>query len=177
MPTQSRKQKTLSPSRYRRDRLGYDFALLGLSTRESRGNFIRRAAKRTASQIRSLADVNASQQTYLLGELAASTYRLLDPRRRRRMAERVQLCVYTELDFELQKLANRGWFDADDSSMDLNVAPEMGGGLTVRPKSKLLDLTETYPRKESAAGTSLASALAWLVASCSLAAGTILLIV
>lgn len=69
--------------------LGYDFALLGLQARESRVEVIRNAAEKTALRIQS--DAEDDQRLDMLSELAASTYRLLDPRRRRRTMERVQL--------------------------------------------------------------------------------------
>ena len=74
--------------------LGYDFALLGLKGREARVDVIRGAAARIASRIPdSLEDADRVE---MLSELAASTYRLLDPRRRKRPLERVQLSMLTE---------------------------------------------------------------------------------
>ncbi len=82
--------------------LGYDFALLGLSAHESRVEVIRRAAKQTAARIHDIA-TDPGEQDSMLTDLANSTYRLLDPRRRDKMLERVQLCVPSELDLDLQK--------------------------------------------------------------------------
>jgi len=74
--------------------LGYDFALLGLKGREARVDVIRIAAERTASKIPETLEV--SERVEMLTELAASTYRLLDPRRRHRSMERVQLSMTSE---------------------------------------------------------------------------------
>lgn len=82
--------------------LGYDFALLGLNARESRVEIIRKAAHRTAERIHDAA-VDEQEQNSMLSDLATSTYRLLDPRRRQKMLERVQLCILSEDDLELQK--------------------------------------------------------------------------
>lgn len=84
--------------------LGYDYALLGLPAREARVEVIRKAAMNTASRIHEAA-IDAEDQDAMLSDLAVSTYRLLDPRRRRRMMERVQLSIYSEEDLELQKNA------------------------------------------------------------------------
>ena len=76
--------------------LGYDFALLGLRGREARVDVIRIAAEQTASKIPETLDV--SDRVEMLTELVASTYRLLDPRRRERSLERVQLSLASEND-------------------------------------------------------------------------------
>lgn len=85
--------------------LGYDFALLGLTAAEARVEVIRQAATETASRIQT-AFPDASEQDGLLSDLATSTYRLLDPRKRRKRLERIQLSVFSEADLELQKDAN-----------------------------------------------------------------------
>jgi len=82
--------------------LGYDFALLGLKNRESRVEVIRNAASKTAEKIQALPE-NTTSKDRMLSDLAVSTYRLLDPRKRNRSFERIQLCVYGEGDLELQK--------------------------------------------------------------------------
>lgn len=84
--------------------LGYDFALLGLPAREARVEVIRKAAMNTAFRIHEAA-IDAEDQDAMLSDLAVSTYRLLDPRRRRRIMERIQLSIYSEEDLELQKNA------------------------------------------------------------------------
>ncbi len=83
--------------------LGYDFALLGLSARESRVEVIREAARNTASRIQQLPDQAEDERDMLLSDLATSTYRLLDPRRRRKPLERIQLSIFSESDFDLQQ--------------------------------------------------------------------------
>lgn len=82
--------------------LGYDFALLGLGVSEARVETIRRAAGETAARIQSARIDDPSEVDAMLADLASSTYRLLDPRRRSRTMERVQLSVYSEGDLELQ---------------------------------------------------------------------------
>ena len=76
--------------------LRYDFALLGLQSREARVDVIRVAAERTASKIPDT--METSERVEMLTELAASTYRLLDPRRRQRSLERVLLSLGSEND-------------------------------------------------------------------------------
>ena len=88
------------------DSLGYDFAVLGLKAHESRINVIRKAAVETAHRIQNEADGD-NEQGEMLSQLAASTYRLLDPRRRPSALERVQLCLHSEEDLELQKQSRR----------------------------------------------------------------------
>jgi hypothetical protein len=84
----------------------YDFAVLGLSSREARVEAIRDAAQRRAKSIQGSSELVADQRRDLLGELATSTYRVLDPRRRSKMMERVQLCLLTDCDYELQQRAH-----------------------------------------------------------------------
>lgn len=84
--------------------LGYDFALLGLKAREARVDVIRTAAHQTAERIHDAA-IGEMDHDVMLSELATSTYRLLDPRKRRRTLERVQLCIFSEEDLERQKKA------------------------------------------------------------------------
>ena len=97
-----RKPKRLVQRVEGKSSLGYDFALLGLKNRESRVEVIRHAARKTSEKIHELGG-NEDERDRLLSELAVSTYRLLDPRRRARSMERVQLSVYGEGDLELQK--------------------------------------------------------------------------
>lgn len=82
--------------------MGYDFALLGLKARESRVDVIRRAAKETAAKIQQLAS-NDVEHDKMLSDLATSTYRLLDPRKRQKPLERIQLCIFGEEELETQK--------------------------------------------------------------------------
>lgn len=83
--------------------LGYDFALLGLKVSESRVSVIRRAASRTAARIQKVTYSDSIEADQMLSDLASSTYRLLDPRRRAKPHERIQLSIIDDSDFELQK--------------------------------------------------------------------------
>ena len=91
------KPRVMNPS------LGYDFALLGLNASEARVEVIREAAERTAARIQEAAREDREAVDGMLCDLASSTYRLLDPRRRSKTMERVQLSIYSETDLELQK--------------------------------------------------------------------------
>lgn len=84
------------------DLLGYDYALLGLAARECRSDVIRRAASSAASRIQDSAE-DEGEQEFMLAHLAASTYRLLDPRKRSRSLERVHLSLLTDTDWERQR--------------------------------------------------------------------------
>jgi hypothetical protein len=68
-----------------------DFRRLGIAPAEARVEVIRAAAREMGAGLREQAkhDRGAMQRW---AKLAASTYRLLDPRLRVRMTERVQLC-------------------------------------------------------------------------------------
>ena len=103
MTTQSEQQSIPPTSRGVATTLGYHFALLGLSARESRVEVIREAALNTASRIQQIPDQDEEQRDSMLSDLATSTYRLLDPRRRRKPLERIQLSIFSESDFELQQ--------------------------------------------------------------------------
>lgn len=99
---------TVSPSphslsRKPRQSLGYDFALLGLKISESRVDIIRQAATSTAARIQQVAQEDAGEVEHMLSDLASSTYRLLDPRRRKKSRERIQLSIISDADFEMQK--------------------------------------------------------------------------
>jgi len=82
--------------------LGYDFALLGLKVSESRVDVIRRAASRTAARIQRVSSDDECEAAQMLSDLASSTYRLLDPRRRSKSRERIQLSIFDDIDFEVQ---------------------------------------------------------------------------
>ena len=81
--------------------LAYDFALLGLREQESRTEIIRQAATQTANRLHDALDDHEDREE-VLAELAVCTYRLLDPRRRRKPLERIQLSVFSEVDLDLQ---------------------------------------------------------------------------
>ena len=100
-----------SNQRRRSKSLGYDFALLGLSVSESRVDIIREAASKTAARIQAAAAHDGLAADQMLSDLASSTYRLLDPRRRRKSRERIQLSIVGEQDFELQKGSRSPLFD------------------------------------------------------------------
>lgn len=61
--------------------LGYDFAVLGLSSRECRTGIIRKAADRAVEKAQSVA-ADGKERSELTAQVVTSTYRLLDPRRR-----------------------------------------------------------------------------------------------
>lgn len=96
-----------------------DYRLLGLRPREARVEVIREAVQQAASQAqlddaaRTLGDVDNGGDEGALGEsqqrlaqIAIAGYRLLDPRRRRTLFERVQLLMFTEeeLDASLKSM-------------------------------------------------------------------------
>lgn len=83
--------------------LGYDFALLGLKASESRVDIIRQAASDTAARIQQVTRSDEDESKLMLSNLASSTYRLLDPRRRQKSGERIQLSIVSDADFEQQK--------------------------------------------------------------------------
>ncbi len=85
--------------------LGYDFALLGLKARESRVEVIRTAAEHSAAKISG--DATANDRVEMLAELATATYRLLDPRRRSKPIERIQLAMASEVEPVLATVAKR----------------------------------------------------------------------
>jgi hypothetical protein len=99
--------------------LGYDFAALGLQACESSVEKIRQAAMRKAAHIHQADAVNDSQVDSMLAELASSTYRLLDPRRRMRAMERIQLSIYSESDLELQSGSREPLIQMDDNLLDV----------------------------------------------------------
>ena len=86
-----------------------DYRLLGLRPREARVEVIREAVQQAASQIQvddaartlgsidntSIASVEDESEQRLT-QVAVAGYRLLDPRRRRTLFERVQLLMWTE---------------------------------------------------------------------------------
>ncbi len=87
--------------------MGFDFALLGLNARESRVEVIRQAAAETAARIQLAAAKEPDQRDAMLCDLATSTYRLLDPRRRQRPMERIQLSLFGDSDIDRQQQARR----------------------------------------------------------------------
>lgn len=124
--------------------LAADFALLGLQGREARMGAIRHAARRAASRIRA-AEVRPAIKRAMLGELATSTYRLLDPRRRTRAVERIHLCVLSEADLELQKQASVSWFQGSESN----------AGSSIVRNRRPLSATEARVSRAGSLGASL----------------------
>ena len=51
------------------------------------------------------------EKVVTLADVATSAYRLLDPRKRMRRAERIQLSILSERAMEMQKLARRPLLD------------------------------------------------------------------
>ncbi len=87
--------------------LATDFHLLGLRPREARVEVIRQAVHQAASQAQldsatelllktEAPDTDSSEGEQRLTEIAVAGYRLLDPRRRKTLFERVQLLMWTE---------------------------------------------------------------------------------
>lgn len=111
-----------SQSSVRSRSLGYDFALLGLKVSESRVDVIRRAASRTAARIQRVASDDESEVALMLSDLASSTYRLLDPRRRSKSRERIQLSIFDDVDFELQKGSRAPLVDSNWNALQVTAA-------------------------------------------------------
>ncbi|MFK7735497.1 MAG: hypothetical protein AB8B50_05705 [Pirellulaceae bacterium] len=86
--------------------LGYDFAVLGLSSRECRTGIIRKAADRAVEQAQSVA-TDGKERSELTAQVIMSTYRLLDPRNRSHPQERIQLSIFSEDDWERQRSSRR----------------------------------------------------------------------
>lgn len=116
-------------------RLARDFILLGLAKRESRPERIRQATMSAAKRIR-LAPVSPEAKLAMTGELATSTYRLLDTRLRSRMIERIHLCVYSEADWDRQKQAYLSWFDGDELAQPAATAAAGSASKSTETRSK-----------------------------------------
>ena len=126
---------TSNNQRGRSKSLGYDFALLGLSVSESRVDIIRQAASQTAARIQEVAHDDSCEADQLLSDLVSSTYRLLDPRRRVKSRERIQLSIVSDADFELQKGSRTPLLSFDSSDEAVSTT-----GLVV---AELVSLTST----------------------------------
>lgn len=91
----SKRSKARKNNNHDRQNLAY-FRLLGLRSGESRVEVIRDAALAMSIGLsRESQRDNSLQQRQ---EIAVATYRLLDPRRRRRLVERIQLCYPIDRD-------------------------------------------------------------------------------
>lgn len=86
-----------------------EFRLLGLRPREARLEVIRRALKETAGDVKAaehwageepVSSRHLRHEDGRLAQVAVAGYRLLDPRRRRTLFERVQLLLWTEDDVD-----------------------------------------------------------------------------
>lgn len=158
--------------------LGYDFALLGLKGREARVDVIRGAAERTASKIPETLEV--SERVNMLAELAASTYRLLDPRRRQRSMERVQLSMATENEPALATVSRQPLVPAEvattsavaDPLVDAEFVLPVEGAIQLASKVQQDSVSqageEKLPRKalrSTRVGLVCVSALATLISS------------
>lgn len=86
--------------------LGHAYATLGLRAREARVDSIRTAAHKAAREVKQIA-VTSMERESLLAEVALCAYRLLDPRKRVRQIERIQLCILSEHALELQAQSRR----------------------------------------------------------------------
>ena len=97
------------PKAAKSNAMASDYRLLGLRPREARVEVIREAVHQAASQVqvddaaRTLGSVGHSgsdaapdESEQRLTQIAVAGYRLLDPRRRRTLFERVQLLMWTE---------------------------------------------------------------------------------
>ncbi len=74
-----------------------DYRRLRLARRESRTFVIREGASTAARRVREKSELESADIEQQLAEIVLATYRLLDPRRRRNLVERIQLVVSTEI--------------------------------------------------------------------------------
>lgn len=104
-PAVSSKQIFVSPrlraiksKHHARENLAY-FRRLGLRMGEARAHVIRTAATNQARRLNQFASVSGDESVEARRhEIAVATYRLLDPRRRQRLVERVQLTYSIDRD-------------------------------------------------------------------------------
>lgn len=104
-PTVSSKQVFVSPrlraiqsKHHARENLAF-FRRLGLRMGEARAHVIRTAASTQARRLNQFASVSGDESVEVRRhEIALATYRLLDPRRRQRLVERVQLTYAIDRD-------------------------------------------------------------------------------
>jgi hypothetical protein len=101
--------------------LGHAYATLGLRAQEARIDAIRQAACSTAQKIQEFANDDGEREG-LLAEIALCAYRLLDPRKRVRQIERVQLCILSERSLELQAQSRKPLLSAKRTSSMLQSA-------------------------------------------------------
>lgn len=89
--------------------LGFAYATLGLRAGEARVDAIREAARISAQTIQ---EVTKEEEDRLvtLADVATSAYRLLDPRKRLKRIERIQLSIISERALELPQGARQPLF-------------------------------------------------------------------
>lgn len=81
--------------------LAADYRLLGLRPREARVEVIRDAVHQAARSLHQPSSQEDRGEDGQLTEIAVAGYRLLDPRRRRTLFERVQLLMWTEEELDV----------------------------------------------------------------------------
>ncbi len=152
--------------------LGFDYALLGLKTKEARVEVIREAAKRTAKQIQTAFPDNKNEVDSMLTDVAMSTYRLLDPRNRRHFEERIQLCVFSEGDMEMQDSSKKellnGSNKPDANLVEAELVEPKASGEVSREYKRLL--VQSLHSSEERNGATLLNVLAAIAMFCLLGA-------
>jgi hypothetical protein len=143
--------------------LGYDFAILGLKAHESRVEVIREAAATTASRIQRAFPETPADRDSLLSDLATSTYRLLDPRRRGKTMERIQLSLLSESDLDRQQLAREPLFPSTRVRAELVETDEHQLRSAKREIVQLLMERSVVSHRVGAVTTSLLGALGMVV--------------
>jgi len=109
--TQPSTAKQTLPSRRRLSSgLGFAYATLGLRAGEARVDAIREAARVSANGIQELTQ-ESEERLVTLADVATSAYRLLDPRKRIRRIERIQLSIISEQALELPQGSRRRLFN------------------------------------------------------------------
>ena len=130
--------------------LASEFRLLGLRPREARLEVIRGALRETVSDVKSgeaLAPVDSGQ----VARVAVAGYRLLDPRRRGTLFERVQLLLWSE---DEQEASPTALWDVAPQPPQPVVATAVGNPLpppvTLRPSELATDVLTSNPPASSA---------------------------
>ena len=106
MSPKSLVQNPSPPGRRLSSGLGFAYATLGLRAGEARVDAIREAAAVSASTVQDFPSV-LDDRVVTLADVATSAYRLLDPRKRVRRIERIQLSIISERAMELQQRSRR----------------------------------------------------------------------
>ncbi len=114
-----------------------DFAVLGLRISEARTAVIRKAVRQTVRKLRdteSESEIPAEDNAAHRADVAVATYRVLDPRRRQRFWERLNLSFGVSfeddsvdrkriLPWQLPELASQNASPRQKDRNDLNVSP------------------------------------------------------